>query len=216
MEKEKNLKDSIEPVNIERTKTILNQLMNCICKIKIKGRFGTGFFCKIPFRKETINVLMTNYQFLNKKDFKDIKKLNLSLNDDKKTLTIELGFERETYFNKEFDLTLIELREEDNIKDYLELDDNLFQNNSELNYKNKSIYILHYPNGDTAEVSYGILNNIDKYNIKHKCRIDIGSSGSPILNLKNNKVIGIHKESSNGILLKFPLNDFIHKREKFL
>ena len=220
MEKEKNLKDSIEPVNIERTKTILNQMMNCICKIKIKGRFGTGFFCKIPFRKETINVLMTNYQFLNKKDFKDIKKLNLSLNDDKKTLTIELGFERETYFNKEFDLTLIELREEDNIKDYLELDDNLFQNNSELNYKNKSIYILHYPNEDTAEVSYGILNNIDKYNIKHKCRIDIGSSGSPILNLKNNKVIGIHNNNSNdyniGTLLKFPLNDYINKREKMV
>ena len=60
MEKENNLKDSIEPVNIERTTTILNQMMNCICKIKINGRFGTGFFCKIPFRKKIIKVLMTN------------------------------------------------------------------------------------------------------------------------------------------------------------
>ena len=65
MEKENTLKDSIEPVNIKSTTIILNQMRNYICKIKIKGRFGTGFFCKIPFRKETIKVLITNYHFLN-------------------------------------------------------------------------------------------------------------------------------------------------------
>ena len=37
MEKENKLKDSIEPINIEGTKKILNQLMNSICKICIKG-----------------------------------------------------------------------------------------------------------------------------------------------------------------------------------
>ena len=39
-----------------------------------------------------------------------------------------------------------------------------------------------------------------------------GSSGSPILNLSNNKVIGIHKKSSDdvgkGTFLKFPLKNF--------
>ena len=52
----------------------------------------------------------------------------------------------------------------------------------------------------------------------HYCSKDNGSSGSPILNLKNNKVIGIHKgtgdEKKNynyGTLLKYPLNDFINK-----
>ena len=216
MKEEKKIVDAADPVSIEGTKRILNQLMNCICKIKIKGEFGTGFFCKIPFRKEIIKVLMTNYHFLNEKDFKDNKNINLSLNDEKKTLI--LGFNRETYFNKEYDITIIELREEDNIKDYLKLDDNLFQDNSEINYKDNSIYILNYSNGSNAEVSYGILNNINGYYIKHKCRIDIGSSGSPILNLKNNKVIGIHNKTSNnyniGILLKFPLKDYINKREK--
>ena len=134
MEKESNLKDSIEPVNIESTTRILDQMMNCICKIKLKERIGTGFFCKIPFRKEIIKVLMTNNNFLNEKEFKDIKNLNLSLNDEKETLTLELGLDRETYFNKEYDVTLIELRNEDNIKHYLELDDNLFQDNQEIKY----------------------------------------------------------------------------------
>ena len=84
-------KDSIEPVGIEGTNMILNQLMNCICKIKIKGKFGTGFFCKIPFRKETIKVLITNYHILNEIDLKENKVLNLSINNDKETIIIDLS-----------------------------------------------------------------------------------------------------------------------------
>ena len=132
MKKENNLKDSIEPVNIKGTKRILDQMMNCICRIKIKERLGTGFFCKIHFRKEIINALMTNYHFLNEKDLKDNKKLNLSLYDEKNIITIDLEHVREIYFNKDYDVALIELKKEDNIKYYLELDDNLFQDNSYL------------------------------------------------------------------------------------
>jgi len=52
----------------------------------------------------------------------------------------------------------------------------------------------------------------------HKCTTYEGSSGSPILNLQNNKVIGIHKEClipfnyNMGTLLKLPLKDFIDKQ----
>ena len=209
MEKENNLKGSIEPVNIEGTKKILDQLMNSVCIIKVKGRLGTGFFCKIPFRKQTIKVFMTNYNILNEEDYKENKKLNLSLYDEKKNVIIDLEIKRETYFNKNDNITIIELKEEDNIKNYLELDDNLFQDNIEINYINKSIYVLHYPDGKNANVSYGLINNINKYNINHNCRIDKYSLGSPILNLKSKKVIGIHKEDYNiSTLLKYPLKDF--------
>ena len=165
MNKENKLKDSIEPVNIDGTKKILDQLMNSICKINIKGKLGTGFFCKIPFRKETIKILLTNYNILNKEDFKEKKKLNLSLYDEKESITIDLDVERETYFNKKCNITIIELKDKDNIKNYLELDNNLFQDNIEINYINKSIYILHYPDGKNVNVSYGLINNIDKYYI---------------------------------------------------
>ena len=88
MEKENNLKGSIEPVNIEGTKKILDQLMNSVCIIKVKGRLGTGFFCKIPFRKQTIKVFMTNYNILNEEGYKENKKLNLSLYDEKENVII--------------------------------------------------------------------------------------------------------------------------------
>ena len=217
MEEENKIIVSIDPVNIEGTKKILNQLMNCICKIKIKEENTTGFFCKIPFKNETIKVFITYYHVLIEKNLKENQKLILLLNNEKEAIKIDLFIERKVYLNKEYDITIIELKDEDKIKDYLELDDNLFKDNSEIIYKNKSIYTLHYQNGKNAFVSYGSLYDIDKYYIIHNCSTDNGSFGSPILNLHNNNVIGMVKKDSNynyniGTLLKLPIKDFIYQK----
>ena len=49
---------------------------------------------------------------------------------------------------------------------------------------------------------------------------DKGSSGSPIINLKNNKVIGIHlKEENNfniGLFLNYPIQEFINKKKNLI
>ena len=216
MKKEKKLNNSVEPVSILGTKTILNQMMNCICKLNINGANGTGFFCKIPFENNYIRYfLITNYHVLNEKYYNENNKINLLLNDEDITKIIDLRMNRITYFNENYDITLIELNENDNINNFLELDDKLFRDNHEIIYENKSLYILQYPLGKNAAVSYGLLTSIDKFEIKHKCSTENGSSGSPILNLETNKVIGIHKEGSTlfefnkGTYLKYPLNDFI-------
>ena len=219
MEQEKKIKDSPDPVNIAGTKAILEQMMNCICKIKIKGATGTGFFCKIPLgTNETLNVLMTNYHVLDEKYYEDNKEINLLVNDEDKAYEINLLIKRKTYFNKDYDIAIIELKDSDGIKNFLELDENLFKDKENIFYKDKSLYVLQYPNGKNACVSYGLLINIEKNDIKHTCSTEKGSSGSPILNLENNKVIGIHKEAglstfnfNKGTLLKFPLNDFEKK-----
>ena len=46
MENEKMIRNSPNPINISETQIILNQMMNCVCKIKINNSFGTGFFVK--------------------------------------------------------------------------------------------------------------------------------------------------------------------------
>ena len=66
-------------------------------------------------------------------------------------------------------------------------------------------------------VSYGYgIEKINEYDIKHICTTDLVSSGGPILNLLNNKIIGIHKGSIKknrinkyniGTYLKYPLNE---------
>ena len=49
MIKEKKINNLPEPLSIQGTQIILSQMMNCICKIKLKGKSGTSFFVQIPY-----------------------------------------------------------------------------------------------------------------------------------------------------------------------
>jgi len=166
-----------------------------------------------------MNVLMTNYHVLDENFYGEKEALNLFINDDKDVKILDLNIKRKTYFNKKYDLAMIELKESDNINYFLELDDNLFKNEVKAFYEDISIYVIQYPLGNNAAVSYGLSNEINDFEIMHTCSTENGSSGSPILNLSNNKVIGIHKQSSKnfnyniGTCLKFPLNDFFEKNQ---
>ena len=124
MENEKMIKNSPDPVTIQATKAILNQTMNCICKIKINTTNGTGFFCQISFKSSLIKALMTNYHVIDEETYNQNDEINLFMNDEKEVKVIKLGNKRITYFNKDYDLTLIELKENDNINNCLELDNN--------------------------------------------------------------------------------------------
>lgn len=101
----------------------------------------------------------------------------------------------------------------------MELDENLMKDNSNLFYNYKSAYIIQYPKSKKVKVSYGIIGSINNYELKHFCSTESGSSGSPILNLSNNKIIGIHKgcdikfEFNIGIFLKYPIKEFITQIE---
>ena len=82
---------------------------------------------------------------------------------------------------------------------------------------------MQFPNGGVNYIS-GIIKNIneDNYTIEHLCSTERGSSGSPILNLLNYKVIGIHKGTTEiinfewnlGTLIQFPIDEFNKKMRK--
>ena len=128
-------------------------MKNCICKIKINLVNGTGFFCKIPYKKGTMKVIMTNYHVLNGNHFKENNEINLFLNDDKEVKVIKLGIDRKIYFNKDYDIAIIEIIEDDGIDKFLELDENIFKEETKAYFEDISIYILHYPYGNKASVS---------------------------------------------------------------
>ena len=90
-------------------------------------------------------------------------------------------------------------------------------------YKNKQIYLFHYPKGLKMECSIGLIKNIsiNNYNIQHLCDSSAGSSGVPIINSLNFKVIGIHKGGAEGAknynvgtLLKKPIEMFKEENYK--
>ena len=210
-------------ISYECTKKIMEQMEKNICNIRIGNELsGTGFFCKIPFPDENnmLPVLITNHHVINDK----------LLNKPNSTISISSTlFEnkiinlndrlKDTY--KEYDVTIIEINEKDQIENYLEfddyiLDDIISSDNNNDKYIEKTIYLIQYPEGKLS-VSYGILENIleeKKYIFSHKCSTKNGSSGSPILNL-NNKIIGIHSKGNKndkinkGIFLNYPIKKFI-------
>lgn len=150
---------------------------------------------------------MTNEHVISEEDLSKIEQLKILFDDSKKEKTINMTSERKKYHEKKFDITIIEiLPEEDNIFHFLEIDI------SNINV-NESIYILQYP-AQKCSLSYGTIKKIDNYNIYNDCSTESGSSGGPILLLKNHKVIGIHKafwdvdEINVGTLLKQPIGIF--------
>ena len=58
MEEEKLIKNYPDPVTIEGTEKILDQMKSSICKI-FKGN-GTGFFCLISYKNESLRTLINN------------------------------------------------------------------------------------------------------------------------------------------------------------
>ena len=215
--KESLTKDQPTPVSLEGTRTILYQMENCICKIhKNNGTIGAGFFCEIPLNDDFLTVLITNNHILNEKEIGNNKIIDISIINEEKEeelKKIKIDNTRKKYTNKDLDITIIEIKpNKDNINNFMEIDNEDSEKNKEVNYKKKSVYILHYPKGELC-VSYGLINDIKDGKINHYCNIEVGSSGSPILSLENNKIIGIHNsDSSNksnfGIFINTIIDEF--------
>ena len=208
------------PITVECTAKILEQMKNSICKINNENGRATGFFCYVDKNKK-LPVMITNNHIINEKIINATNNIIVTLNDDREKITININDDRKIYTSQKYDITIIEIKEE-KIKEYIELDiNNILEDNFNIiNDNNENIYILHYPeydNGQKASVSYGILKEINNdYDIKYICNSNLGSCGAPILNISNNKVIGIHKESSinshsnMGVYLKYPIKEYIN------
>lgn len=216
MEEEKREDTHKILLTIDDAYKIIDQMKKCICKIyKNQECKGTGFFCYIPY--SNIPVLITNHYIINEDYIMNNKKINITLNDDKKNIIINIHNDRKIYSSEKYGITIIEIIPKlDHIYNYLEFEDIIInQDYSENYYENKSIYIIQYSENQKASVSFGILKEIREYNILHTCGTDNVSSGSPILDLLSKKIIGIHKEGEyyfnyNGTILKYPINKIIN------
>ena len=223
---EASLNDSIKPVSIKDTELILQQMKKCVCKIHLGPKKGTGFFIKIPYKNQLLNALMTNNHVLGENEIQDGNSITISMNNEEIIKNIKIDSKRKRYTNEILDITIIELLERDNIINYLSLDKqildiiNFGKDDNSVNYYNNlykkgSIYILNYISNNSADeifISYGLLDNINKNEIYHRCSTGNGSSGSPILLLKTKKVIGIHFGGNTlynlGLFLMKPLIEF--------
>ena len=169
----------------------------CVCKIlqevkendQIKLKTGTGFFCTIS--SLNLRAFLSNNHVLGQEFLDNEKKLilfsEIDGKEEKKEINLEL--DRYKYTNKELDYTIIEILKEDNINDYLEIDQ--YINSS--NYNGEFVFSVQFPGGKNLKISCG--KNLEKKSsfFFYTLGTDRGSSGSPIILIENAKVIGLHK-----------------------
>ena len=206
-----------------KAQIIISQLDKHICKIYVtETNIGTGFFCRIRYPDENrrLPVLITNNHVLNEKALEINHTIKITLEDDKIEKNILIDKSRLTFTDPDLDVTIIQIKPEDEIDTFLDVDENVFNKDYNKIYKKGTpIYLLPYPEGVFASHAVGRIDQILKEGIFHSCSTDPCSSGSPILLLSTLKVIAIHigtkkekAESNNlGIWIKYPIEEFNKK-----
>ena len=208
------------PVSLEATSKIMEQMKTCVFKIFVSNNGeGTGFFCFIPFKNKNLPVMITNNHILYEKILKKEKFVPIVLNGLIKN--IQINDNRKIYTSENYDITIIEIiPKKDNIFNFLELDEKIFKEDSDLFLHKLSVYLL--SSGETSFVSYGIINNLNEKCIYHLCSSNVCSGGAPIMNLHTNKVIGINfgsltnKKVNIGTILKYPFIEFINLHKDYV
>ena len=170
-----------------------------LCKIFSNHSFGMGYFLMIPLsNKFTMPSLITNSHLIDIHYLKNNKKIEFEYDNILyQLLSLE---KRKIYINEEFDITIIEIKDEDNIKikNFLEIDEEILNiKNFHKNYVNSTAYIFKYKDGNFTFSLEEIQNiseegNLFQKTIKEKSEDNNGSSRTPILSLSSFKVIGLH------------------------
>ena len=196
-----------------------------IFTVKNNGKKGTGFFCKIknPNSSDSLPVLITSSQFYNKEDFYTKKKIELIIKNSKYTLYVDDS--RKSYINDDkYNISLLEIKKEDylDIDSFLEIEsDEGFDSNNL--YQNESLGLVSYnkkeKNCNAIKFKIKTINE-NQYAFKFVSNLNEELIGSPIINITNNKILGIYKNYdkkinlNNGILLKIPINEFFEEERQ--
>ena len=223
--KEKFLQNSTGPLFIDSAKLIISQMENCVCKINNEdGSKCTGFFCIIPYPNQShLLPLLITVDHCFSKDLKDGDSILLSLNNDSEFKNIKIDNNRKIFRSEEYDTDFIEIKPEDKINNFLEVDKEILGNENKIEYiyEKKSLYIIHYLKGEKVCMNLGLFTNLNEISKSffHSCDTSFGSAGGPILSLDNFKVIGVHYGSpknlncNTGSLINYPIFDFIKQNK---
>ena len=168
-------------------------------------------------------VLITNYHILKNDDLIEGKKIQFTLNKGTMEKEIIITNKRKIYSNEIFDVTIIELDPKKDLIEadsFLDIDTKIFCEDPNAEFKDKEIYII----GNIKKFRNGKIKfiDVDGINIEHLCSTEEGMSGSPIININNERIIGIHKgfhkskECNLGTFLREPIKQFYAKKDNII
>ena len=150
-----------------------------------------------------MHVLITTSKIFWEDEISHKEKIQIYLNNGEFVKTLTLDEDRKIYINKKLDISIIELKKDDGIGCFYELDNSLLRYISDKNknifhickeYNNESIYSMNYKNIKNVFCSFGLINNFTVKDIKSSFSTDKIICGGPIALLYNNNIIGINNE----------------------
>ena len=182
-------------ININKPYNIAQSTIKIILP---NNSIGSGFFLKFERNNKLFYCLMTNQHVIDPEIVKMKKEITIYYNNEKKFLKIKLDKEdRIIICFKEIlniDVTLVEIIPKDQVDNYYFLTPKT--NYSLQNIIGETIQIIQYPLGGYLSYSKGVIMEIysdNKYYFYHNASTQPGSSGSPIVFNKEDKVFAIHK-----------------------
>ena len=216
-------------LNLSTCKNIINQAENFVYKIKLGNKEAICFFCKIPFPKidNMQSILITNNYILNDEmlNKKDEKIIITNIREEKE---IKLS-DRRKYISKEYNITIIEIKKEDKIDNYLELDEliiddilNIKKGNDVTNDLSHFFWDISFYMIGISEIKTGYYLKISEQKkcFEFRCYKKDQQPGTPIFSTRNLKLLGLFDHYSKvfnlgfGILLNYPIKEFIKTNYK--
>lgn len=174
----------------------LPKAIKAICKINLSPGFGSGFFCRIPFTENNNNLflpaLITNNHVISADFINSKNDIQIEINGETKQISLK---ERKIWTDEKMDFTCIQIKKEDNIHTFYNLDDNALEENDSNDYYLKKNVLIFAINKNNMNV--GFSNGLIKHNNNgfffYTCNTYPGCSGGCVVNGYNNSVIGIHR-----------------------
>ena len=112
----------------------------------------------MKYKKENIPILLIN-NYINDDEYK--YKINEVFYNEE----IEIEIEKILYKNDDNNISIIKIKEKDYDINYIEIDDKIYENESEIYFYKESIYIMQINNINDILISYGIIKEILKNKI---------------------------------------------------
>lgn len=199
---------------------IIDEARKSVCKIIIKQEFATGTFLDLSNIIDK-KCLITNCHVISEELVKSKSTITIEYGKEKEKMKKDIELDNEKLYIKifpSFDITIIEIIDEDLLKEvkFLNIDKNYLKGYER--YINKNIFIMEYPLGGDLNIDIGSISTVksEENYFRYKLDTQPGSSGSPIL-LLDNSLVGIHKGAINekekaGIFIGHIINEL--KKEK--